>query len=316
MKLDMTLSGRQVNQMPMTAQENMEPNHTFRCFEIQDEKPAYLVTRITDSTSVQRTYRGLWRPNQHFLTTVDDAFHTEPQSDREAKRYIFALSIFFVLVITARLGPISRGTFQAGSLLLCLGIVYILLYFIIFYTYIVDYMLLLINMANCSPECIDVIVGIVSKMLEPINSLLTASIGISLALAVTISFIMGGITIGGSVWWIMRRSRRRDSTNINQSDGLDDKIILCVSQKITDYDTLRRLGVELKIKLVYIQRLQNEQVGIWDAASKVLLEWCGTQDGLHLGSKGLETLKIALQSAEKTAWIQEINQLVQLHQER
>ncbi len=286
-------------------QTKKETNYIFRRSIPHVEKPAHLVARGTDSTSVQRRYRAAWRPNEYYRTicTARCSEQTRRQTQSLGLGEAILTAVILLVVVTPNSIESSRNhrsplqaPLQAGSLLLCLGAaVYILLNFIITNTYILDYLLLIIKMAMCSFEC---------------------STGIALAIFACICIIFGigfGIALDrGFIWWFSRKKKRPKS--IHEFHNLDDAIIHCLSERITDYDTLRSLGVQLKVKLHYIQRLQSAHVGIWEASSEVLMQWSDTQDSLTPESSGLQTLKSALRSIEKIRWIREIDQVIQEYQ--
>ncbi len=285
------------------------------------DKPQHLVARVIDSTSVQRTYRGLrrlnkhskemttnspslWHPSEHLATTAYERFTTEKY--RNTKRYTFGeriptviITLLLVVNFIGHLGFLAGGSFQAGSLLLCLASVQPFFNSIITntYVYIVDSVLLLHKMATCSSDCLEVLLQ---------HFILTNSVGISIA--IVIGMILGAVL--RDMW--LRHRQHNDTIPILQEDNFPAKIIQCISHWITDYDTLRSLAIELEINVYYIDAIQTDNSRIWDVSFKVLYEWAKKQEGgLHPGSQVIAKLKAALCSplVNKGAWVRDIEAL-------
>ena len=269
------------------------------------EKPARLVARVTDDTSVQRRYRAAWRPNKQFPSTIPKRFTTARH--RDTKQHTFGeriltaiITLLVVIFSTLHSSHSSRAIFQAGSLLLCLGTVYILLNSILYYTYILDTILLLIRMATCSTDCLEVLLQ---------HFILTNSVGILIS-------IIFGMILGAALMALWMKHRQHynlfSPIPILQLDNFSAKIIECIAHKITDYDTIRSLGIALEINVYYIYAIQSDNSRIWDVSFKVLHEWCQKQDGgLHPGSHGMAKLKTALRSINKAGWLRDIEALEQ-----
>ncbi len=293
-------------------QPRNEKNHIFRRSLPHLEKPAHLVARVTDHTSVQRTYRGLWRPNEYSQAIITERFaeperHTT-QKRRFGERFLTQFVLFaFTFFNFIGIGTTNKVT-QAGSLLLCLGAVYILLYSIFSFTYmcIVDYILLIIKMAICSTDCLEVLLQ---------HFILTNSVAISIyiSIALLIGFVSGAAMM--KCW--MKRNHRNEQIPVLQRDNFDVRIIQNVSEKITDYCTLRSLAITLNINVYYLYATYNDNSRIWDVSFKVLYDWVQKQaGGLHPGCQGLAELKSALHSIQKAAWVRDIEELERSYNNR
>ncbi len=284
------------------------------------QKPARLVARVTDDTSVQRRYRAAWRPNKQFPSTIPERLTTA--TDKDTKRHILGeriltviITLLVVIFSTLHLSLYSRATFQAGSLLLSLASVYILLYSIIFNSYIVDVILYIIKMATCSLECLEAVI----QMLDPLNSLLIRNTGLSLAVMMVLSMI-GGVILwhGLSMIWHSIQYRNIPANNplgqfmhLNDLAEFDSKVLKIVYKRISNPEILIDLGLALNINLEELEALQYENSNIRVAGFYVLMRWYKKQDGLSPESASLQKLKDALSEAKLGKCVWEINNLVQ-----
>ncbi len=193
-------------------------------------------------------------------------------------------------------GPVHINRFRASTLLLCLGIVFII-------PNIIAYILPLFKMATCSTECLEVLLKHISSYL-----------GLSLSVIIVMSMIAGIILWHGCylIWCLIWY---RNLTNVlylnNLRDDFDSKVIEIVYTKICNDEILLGLGLALKINLDTLEALRHDNANnIRVAGYHLLRDWQKRMGGLGPKSNGLQKLKIALIEIKLNVCADEIDKLV------
>ena len=119
----------------------------------------------------------------------------------------------------------------------------------------------------------------------------------------TISAFMIGMGVGAAVFYVCssRKGQSFLSTcSCKKSRHIycekhDVKLLLSLSENIPTYNEMRRLGIELRVKVNVIIACREDNRSITDAVFDMLYQkWYKEQDGLGLRSKGLKELERAL----------------------
>ncbi len=174
-------------------------------FTIQAEKPAHLVARVTDLTSVQRTYRGLWRPNEYsrvYIRIAEPERHPT-QRLRFGERFLTVIFLFVAEILNSNTTTHSTRLFiQASSVLLCLVTLVSFLYILIdnYFIYTVQLILLITKMA--STDCINI------TLPDNIYTHSVLVLGIIIGVAVTVAIVFIVMIVQS-----MCKLRNRPSTN-------------------------------------------------------------------------------------------------------
>ncbi len=294
-------------------QSKKETNDIFRQSIPHIEKPAHLVARGTDSTSVQRRYRAAWRPNKRSFSSTTDRIDNTKDTDtrRFGEKFLTAIILQSLAIFTTLIhSSIRRGAFQAGTLVLGLGIVYILITF-----YLVDYMSYIMD--TCSPELAELLAA-GTEVMKQFSKILNQFDSISLCAIITTSTI-GGVLLWHLLYMIYNFIRKRHVPGVNSLspfvqlndlNNFDARILRMLYKKISNPEILIDLGLSLSINLDDLEALQYENTNIRVAGFYVLMRWYKKQDGLGPESEGLQKLKDALSEAKLNSCVREIDNIL------